>query len=373
MISTVCLLLILQTAAGRAAATQDPSALASFRAGLAAQQQGNAQRAADAYRRAIEIDPDYAEAHANLGVVLARMGKYEEAVASYERALRINPRLNAARLNLGLAQYRAGLLPRAVQTIQAAYAADPSLLQARQLLGLLLVEAGKEAEAIPHLEASLQAQPDEAAVLFALGRAYTRLGDKRADGIADRLARTRDGLPLWHQLRGLVLQREDRHDEALVEFEAAAALNDALPRLLVNMGVSRLALGDRRAARQAFETALARSERDAAAHVYLAWLDDQDDRLVDARSHAERAVLLEEDVAESRGLLGRILLKEGNAAAAAVHLERAVQLEPQNSSWRFLLAQAYQRAGNAAAAAREFAEARRLKEQEVLRIRKDDK
>ena len=42
----------------------------------------------------------------------------------------------------------------------------------------------------------------------------------------------------------------------------------------------------------------------------------------------------------------------------------------QNSSWRFLLAQAYQRSGKTAAAAREFAEARRLKEQEILRERK---
>jgi Flp pilus assembly protein TadD len=44
--------------------------------------------------------------------------------------------------------------------------------------------------------------------------------------------------------------------------------------------------------------------------------------------------------------------------------------DPQNASWRFLLGQAYQRLGNAAAAAREFAEARRLKEEEVLRERR---
>lgn len=372
MTATVVLFLLLQATAVRAAA-QDPSALASFRAGVAAQQQGELERAAEAYRRAIEIEPRYAEAHANLGVVLARLGQYDEAVACYERALRFNPQLNAARLNLGLAQYRAGALTAAVETLKAAYAADPSLLQARQLLGLVLVETGKDAEAIPHLEAGVQAQPGEPAVLFALGRAYTRLGDARADGVAERLAHTREGLPLWHQLRGLVLQQEDRHGQALAAFEAASALNDTLPRLFVNIGISRLALGDRGGARRAFETALARSERDAVAHVYLAWLDEQDDRLVEAQSHAERAVTLEGDVAGSRGLLGRVLLKEGNTAAAAGHLERAVALEPQNSSWRFLLAQVYQRVGNVAAAAREFAEARQLKEQEVRRMRKENR
>jgi len=48
-----------------------------------------------------------------------------------------------------------------------------------------------------------------------------------------------------------------------------------------------------------------------------------------------------------------------------------VAAEPRNASWRFLLGQAYQRAGQPAAAAREFAEARRLKEQEVTRGRKN--
>jgi protein O-GlcNAc transferase len=370
MRAAVILLLFVQATIPLAAAAQDSSAAASFRAGLAAQQQGELERAAEAYRRAIEAEPRYAEAHANLGAVLARLGRYDEAVACYERALRINPQLNAARLNLGLARYRAGALTAAVDAFKAAYAADPSLLQARQLLGLVLVETGKDAEAIPHLEAAARAEPDEPAVLFALGRAYARRGDGRADAVADRLAHTREGLPLWHQLRGLALQQENRHDQALAAFEAASALNAALPRLFVNIGVSRLALGDHGGARRAFETALARSERDAAAHVYLAWLDEQQDRLTDARRHAELAVTFEGDVAESRGVLGRILLKEGNAAAAIDHLARAVSAEAQNASWRFLLAQAYQRVGNAAMAAREFAEARRLKEEEVLRERR---
>jgi tetratricopeptide (TPR) repeat protein len=286
-----------------------------------------------------------------------------------ERALAINPRLTAARLNLGLAHYRAGALAAAVVAFQAVHAAEPSLLQARQLLGLVFVELGRDADAIPHLEASTKAA-DEPAVLFALGRAYSRRGDSRADTIADRLAKLPEGKALWHQLRGLVLQRDDRHQNALEAFEAAAALNAGLPQLSVNVGVSRLALGDRDGARRAFTAALVQSGRDAAAHIYLAWIDEQDDRLPDARRHAEQAVALEADLAESRGLLGRILLKQGHPELAASHLEIAVAAEPRNASWRFLLGQAYQRLGRPDAAGREFAEARRLKEQEVALERK---
>jgi protein O-GlcNAc transferase len=353
-----------------AAGSQQPTAVTEFREGVAAQQRGEFDRAAEAYRRAIEHDPKLAEAHANLGVVLARLGRQEEAIACYERALALNPRLTAARLNLGLARYRGGFLAAAAEAFEAAYAADPKLLQARQLLGLVLVEMGRDDEAVPHLEASVEAAPDEPAVLFALGRAYTRRNDQRAERIAERLSATPDGRPLWHQLRGLTLQRDDQHQKALEAFEAAAAVNADLPQLWVNIGVSRLSLGNRTGARDAFAAALARSAKDAAAHVYLAWIDEQDGDLASARRHAEQTVALEGDLAESRGLLGRILLKQGNAADAVRHLALAVSAAPQNASWRFLLAQAYQRNGDAAAAAREFAEARRLKELEVARERR---
>jgi protein O-GlcNAc transferase len=367
--ASALLLFVVVHASVVALPAQESPATAAFREGAAAQQRGDLQSAAEAYRRAIEIEPRLAEAHANLGAVLARLGRYEDAVLSIERALAINPKLTAARLNLGLAHYRAGALSAAAEAFHAVHGAEPSLLQARQLLGLVLVELGRDAEAIPHLEASAQAA-DEPAVLFALGRAYSRRGDPRAEIVADRLAKLPEGKALWHQLRGLVLQRDDRHQNALEAFEAAAALNAGLPQLSVNIGVSRLALGDRDGARQAFNAALVRSDRDAAAHIYLAWMDEQDDRLLDARRHAEQAVALEGGLAESQGLLGRILLKQGNPALATPHLEAAVAAEPRNASWRFLLGQAYQRSGHTEAATRQFAEARSLKEQEVARERK---
>ncbi len=367
----IAVLLLAQTMSACPASAQQSPAAADFREGVAAQQRGELAHAAEAYRRAIERDPKLAEAHANLGAVLARLGHHEQAIASYERALTINPRLTAARVNLGLAHYRVGSLAAAADQFKAAYAADPTLLQARQLLGLVLVEIGRDAEAIPLLEASADAAPNEPAILFALGRAYTRQSDPRSEAIAERLAQTPEGRPLWHQLRGLVFQRNDDHQKALEAFEAAAALNADLPQLWVNIGVSRLFLGNRTGARAAFMAALNRTERDADAHVYLAWIDEQDGQLADARHHAEQAVALEGNLAESRGLLGRILLKDGSSAEAARQLELAVSAAPQNASWHFLLAQAYQRIGQSAAAAREFAEARRLKELEVARERKN--
>ena len=104
--------------------------------------------------------------------------------------------------------------------------------------------------------------------------------------------------------------------------------------------------------------------------MYLAWLDERDDRLADARRHAEQAVTFEGDVAESRGLLGRILLKRETLRAAARPPRARGVAEPERvvavSARAGLSTTGKRRGGD-----REFAEARRLKEQEVARERKE--
>ena len=63
---------------------------------------GSWTKRSPAYRRALELKPDYAEAHTNLGAAFMDQGKLEEAVACCRRALELKPDLAAAHNNLGL-------------------------------------------------------------------------------------------------------------------------------------------------------------------------------------------------------------------------------------------------------------------------------
>lgn len=67
---------------------------------------GKVQEARAAYGEAVEMMPDYAEAHANLGLVLMLTGDLDGAVFRQLEAIRLNPGLAEAYYNLGNAYSR---------------------------------------------------------------------------------------------------------------------------------------------------------------------------------------------------------------------------------------------------------------------------
>ena len=69
------------------------SAEIQFNAGLLEQKADNAKEAIEYYSKAIEIDPEFAEAYLNLGVALTGTDGEAEAVDCFERALEIKPEL----------------------------------------------------------------------------------------------------------------------------------------------------------------------------------------------------------------------------------------------------------------------------------------
>ena len=51
------------------------------------------------FRSALELNPEHADAHANLGAALAHQGVLDEAIRHFDEALRIDPRHGAASAN----------------------------------------------------------------------------------------------------------------------------------------------------------------------------------------------------------------------------------------------------------------------------------
>ena len=94
---------------------------------------GALEEAKAAAHRALELDPDLAEAHVAKAHALTMSGDHERATESYERALSLNPELYVANYYYARECFAQGRLARAVDLFEAAHRAQPDEFQALAL------------------------------------------------------------------------------------------------------------------------------------------------------------------------------------------------------------------------------------------------
>ena len=97
-------------------------------------------------RKALEIDPDYMEAHNNLGARYMALNRFEDAAAEFHRAIELDPAAEKAFANLAGALLLLGRVREAEAAARRAVALDPEHFQGHYLLGRVLVAEGKDRE-----------------------------------------------------------------------------------------------------------------------------------------------------------------------------------------------------------------------------------
>jgi DNA-binding transcriptional MerR regulator len=98
--------------------------------------------AAEAYRRAIEADPDFADAHCNLGAVYFNQDRPAMARESFDRALDLEPGHVEANLNLATLLEEEGRSEDALRHYKRALASDPLHADTHVSLALIYERLG---------------------------------------------------------------------------------------------------------------------------------------------------------------------------------------------------------------------------------------
>ena len=137
---------------------------------------GDLKKAAQSFALAVELQPDYAQAHANLGVTLRRLGKTTAAIACGRRAMALDPSDAAIHSNLGNALRDVGDLEAAEHHLSKAVALGLGNPAYAYNLALLLRDRRKLDDALPILTTLVKTYPDNAE--YAWDLALTRLGIK---------------------------------------------------------------------------------------------------------------------------------------------------------------------------------------------------
>lgn len=130
------------------------------------------------FQKAINLKPDYAEAHYNLGVVFQKIAKLDDAFSSYEKALTINHAYPQAHNNQGMINLKRRELDLAVKSFEWAVAYNPNYVEAHNNLGAVFQELMMYEKAKEQYEKAIAINPKFAQALNNLGASCEIFGLK---------------------------------------------------------------------------------------------------------------------------------------------------------------------------------------------------
>jgi serine/threonine protein kinase/Flp pilus assembly protein TadD len=174
------------------------------------------------FKRAIELNPNYATVHEWYGLYLSLMGKFDEAIAETEKARDLDP-LSPIINTLSAASYLfAGRFEESIAGLEKTLEFDADFLPATGYIVMAYVANGMCEDAVRTMRRIESSSAEHAYMLGNIGYAYGLCGQAddalRILGVLKKLAKRRYVSPV-HE--AFVLLGLDRTDEALDLFEKA--------------------------------------------------------------------------------------------------------------------------------------------------------
>jgi serine/threonine protein kinase/Tfp pilus assembly protein PilF len=143
------------------------------------------QQAEAASRKALEIDPELAEAQASWGVAMSVAGRNDEAVQAFEKAIRLDPGLFEARYFYARHCFANGDSPKAGRLYEEAEALRPEDYQSPTLVAQIYGDLGQTEKAMAahrrglrKAEETLRLHPDDTRARYMGANALLVLGDR---------------------------------------------------------------------------------------------------------------------------------------------------------------------------------------------------
>lgn len=263
---------------------------------------GDLGRAADAFRDAIEANPESSEAYRNLALTLARQNDLDGGLEVLREAAERFPDNVWIHFDLGTTYMGKGLAEQGVEAFRQAIELSPDLAKARFNLANALIGLDRWDEATPHLEKVLALEPDNERAAYLAAMSLHRQGSSpQAIRRLERLlARDPDSLVVRRGLADILAER------------------GRIPRALeIYREGLRQTLADNEKAQLLNQIA------------ELAWRARRRDEAITAWRQAVEEV---PDSSAAHTALGNGLQLIGRRAEAREHFAHAVELDPTNAT-----------------------------------------
>jgi len=273
--------------------------------------------------RALELNPNLDVVHIALGNLYQTIGRHEDAISAYEQAFRINPASAGALMGLGAVLAQINKLTESEQALRQAIGMQPGNWAAYNALGAFLFNSGRFDEAAEQYEKMVAMDSGNMIGYSNLGTALMLAGSfekaapalQRAINIEPRSG-TYSSLGLIHYYLGDLDAAVEAHQSAI-----NLAPNNSV--LWSNLGDALWVAGRRGEAQSAFESAeslaldaLRVNPNDPYTQLDLAWISTMLDRHAEARELVERAQSQLPEDPYAYYIDGLVHLKHGETDAA---------------------------------------------------------
>ncbi len=185
----------------------------------------NYEKAMANYEKALAVNPDFFDAHNDLGTILTLFGRHEEALEHRKKAILLNPGSAEACWNLGISYQAMGQLQEAIDLYKKALRIKPNYAEALCSLGLAMAQKDQHEEAIALYRQALALKPDYPEAHNNLG-IQLALTDKLEQAIEhyNEALKIRPNFADAHENLGLALVQAGRIGEGIERYRKALSI-----------------------------------------------------------------------------------------------------------------------------------------------------
>ncbi|XP_076459147.1 cell division cycle protein 27 homolog [Babylonia areolata] len=183
------------------------------------------------FRNGLRVDSRHYNAWYGVGMIYYKQEKFSLAEVHFRRALSINPQSSALICHVGVAQHAQKKTDQALATLNRAMANDPRNSLCKFHKASILLACDRHKEALEELEELKQIIPTESLVYFLMGKVHKKLGNTHLALMNFSWAMDLDPKGVNNQIKEAIDKRYATEEE-----DSLARLTDSLPDAGVGPG-----------------------------------------------------------------------------------------------------------------------------------------
>jgi tetratricopeptide (TPR) repeat protein len=287
--------------------------------------------ALNAYNRAVEIRPDYAEAWKGQGDTFLGLQRYEEALNAYDRAIQLRPDDLEAWTSRGQVLDNLQRYEGAIASFDAALEIQPDYLDAWTSRGNVQIKLQQYSEAIASFDKALSIEPNASLAWNRRGWALHNLQRyEEAVSSYDKAVEFKpDSAPSWYQ-RGNALINLQRNQDAVDSYQKAVQFQPNFYKAWYSLGSALSNLQRYDQAIAAYDQTLKFKPNDYEAWYGRGWAHHQLKRYREAIASYDKALQFQPKNAQAWYNRGNALYNQQRYNDAIASYRQAVALQPSH-------------------------------------------